>query len=143
MRLTETDYPSGFYETVLSPASEGLATFSRVFEGGFQIEVSDQNARGGRASGILPAPGATVEVEVRVTTTGTVTGRFRMPGAAGAPIPLGTVTLVAGGRTIGRVTTESAGDVGRYTFEYVPAGTVRVEARTRSPAAPASTPGRS
>ena len=129
VRLTETDYPSGFYETVLSPASEGLATFSRVFEGGFAVEVSDQNARGGRASGILPAPGATVEVEVRVTTTGTVTGRFRMPGAAGAPIPLGTVTLVAGGRTIGRVTTESAGDVGRYTFEYVPAGTVRVEAQ--------------
>ena len=66
---------------------------------------------------------------MRLTTTGTVTGRFRMPGAAGAPIPLGTVTLLAGGRTIGRVTTESAGDVGRYTFEYVPAGAVRVEAQ--------------
>jgi hypothetical protein len=129
VRLTETDYPSGSYETVLSPASEGQATFSRVFEGGFAVEVSDHLARGGRASGILPAPGATVEVDVRLTTTGTVTGRFRMPGATGAPIPLGAVTLLSGGRTIGRVTTESAGDVGRYTFEYVPAGAIRVEAR--------------
>ena len=57
---------------------------------------------------------------------GTVRGHFLMPG--GAPIPFGTVRLIAGGRAIGQVTTAGSGDLGSFSFSYVPAGPLRLEA---------------
>ena len=132
VRLKETDFPGGSYDAVLDPSKDGVVTFESVFEGGLSVEVSDPLGRGGRASGTLPRAGDTIEIKVPLTTTGTVTGVFRMPATPegpGAAIPYGIVQLVSGGRVIGQTTTEGSGDVGRFTFSYVPAGPFRLEAQ--------------
>ena len=128
VQLQETDWPNSSYEGLLTPASGGVVEFPSVYEGGVSITVSDPLGRGGRASAVLPRPGETIDVTVRVTTTGTVRGRFLMPGS-GTPIPLATVTLQSGGRVVGQATTASVGDVGSFSFSYVPAGPIRLDAQ--------------
>ncbi len=125
--LDETEYPSRHFEGLLSPASGGIVTFQGVSEGPFSVTASDAQGRGGRTAGTLARPDDTVELTLQVTTTGTVSGHFRLPGT-GAAVPLGTVTLIANGRTVGQVTTDSSGDPGHFSFSYVPAGQIRVEA---------------
>jgi hypothetical protein len=126
VRLTETAYPSRVLEGIADAANDGVVIFERVFEGPLAVEASDAFGRGGRASAVLPAPDADVEIKVRLSVTGTVRGRFLMPGDR--PIPYGVVTLLVSGRVIGQTTTAGSGEVGGFEFTYVPAGPVRLEA---------------
>jgi hypothetical protein len=127
VELQETAYPNETYDGVLDPAT-GIATFAAVFEGPISAQASDSFGRGGRASSTLTGPGATVDVTVQLTSVGTVTGHFLMPDGI-TPIPNATVTLTEAGRVIGTVTTQSTGDIGEYSFTYVPTGDIRLDAQ--------------
>ncbi|MBZ5508478.1 MAG: Ig-like domain-containing protein [Acidobacteriia bacterium] len=127
VKLTETNFPNSVQEDAVQPANQGRVTFEQVFEGPFTIEVSDIVGRGGRTASILPNAGATVNVVVQLTTTGTVRGHFLMPDSS--PIPFGTVRLLANGRQIGQLTTDGNADPGAFSFTFVPAGPVRLEAQ--------------
>ncbi len=127
VRLTETDYPNRVHERSLEPASEGLARFEGVYQGPLVVSVRDPLARGGRASATLGRAGDVLEVKVRLTTTGTVQGTFRMP--SGEPIAFGTVRLIGPAGALGQQTTQGAGEVGRFRFDFVPAGNFRLEAQ--------------
>ncbi len=127
VRLRETGFPGGVFEGVLDASNLGVVTFPGVFEGPVSAEVSDALARGGRAASTLPKPGDTIEIKVVVSTTGRVVGHFLMPD--GTPIPFAAISLVAGGRTIGQITTTGSGDVGAFAFDYVPAGPVQITAQ--------------
>jgi hypothetical protein len=128
IRIEETQFPNRVYEAAIGASNGGVATFENVFEGPVTAQASDVFARGGRASSTLAGPGATLELTVSLTTTGTVSGYFlRADGTT--PIPFGSVKLVAGGRTIGQATTDGVDDIGFFEFDYVPAGSFRLEAQ--------------
>jgi protocatechuate 3,4-dioxygenase beta subunit len=126
VRLTETEYPSNSYERGIAPEDNGYAIFPRVFEGWITVEVVDSVGRGGRASTKVEGEGTSIDVKIKVTTTGTVTGHVRMP-ADRTPVPYAVVNLIAGGRVIGQATTDGGVDVGTFSFDYVPAGPIRLE----------------
>ncbi len=129
--LRETRFPNGVYQRVIQAGQNGTTVIERVYEGPVSVEVKDAVGRGGRAAGTLPGPGQTLELLVRVTPTGCVAGRFLMPDGL-TPIPFGVVKLLAGpyGQVMGQATTPGAGpDVGRYEFDFVPLGAVRLEAQ--------------
>lgn len=126
--LTETNFPNNVQQDAVQPSTQGVVTFTGVFEGPFTVAVSDIFGRGGRSSSVLPGPGATVNVVVQLTSTGTVQGHFYMPDGV-TPIPFGTVQLFAGGRQLGLVATAGSGDVGSYSFTFVPAGPVTLQAQ--------------
>jgi len=126
IKLKETDFPNESYDGVLSPADNGVLSFDNVFEGPFNVTVTDGFGRGGRAAAVLPPLTDAIDVKVQITTTGTVKGHFLHQD--GSPVPYGIVTLTAGGRAIGHTVTSSS-DVGAYSFDYVPAGTVSVSAQ--------------
>jgi hypothetical protein len=129
VRLQETSFPGGTFEGAIDAAHLGVVTFDNVFEGALSAEASDVFARGGRASDVLSGPGATLDLKVRLSMTGRVTGIFVAPDGT-TPIPFGALTLTASGRAIGQSTTQGSGtDVGRFAFDYVPAGPVRVDAQ--------------
>ena len=128
VRLEETQYPNHVYEAALQASNGGVATFDNVFEGPVTVRASDAFARGGRASSTLAGPGATLEMTVSLTTTGTVRGHFLRAGST-TPIPFGSVKLIANGATIGQTTTAGVDDVGSFSFSYVPAGSFRLEAQ--------------
>ena len=44
-------------------------------------------------------------------------------------MPYGTVTLKAGGKVVGQTTALGSGDVGRFSFDYVPVGPVTLDAQ--------------
>ena len=121
IRLQETDHPRRSFEASLRPGDDGVAVFENIYEGRFTVDVTDAFARGGGASGTVPAPDASVDVKVSVTRTGSVRGRFLMPHQA--PIPFGTVKLLSGGRVIGQATTVGSGpDVGSLRLRLRPGG---------------------
>jgi len=126
--LTETDYPSSSFGGALDASNQGVISFPNVFEGGFSVQVTDPFGRGGRASGTLPQGTTSLNIEVQLATTGTVQGHFVMPDGA-TPIPNASIQLTASGRVIGQVTTLGTGDVGSYSFLYVPAGPVALKAQ--------------
>ncbi len=128
--LRETRFPNGVYERVIQAGESGTTVFDRVYEGALSIEVKDSFGRGGRVAATLPGPDQSIEVLLRVTPTGCLVGRFRLP--SGEPIPNGVVKLLAGpyAQVVGQVTTPGAGsDVGAFAFDYVPLGDVRLEAQ--------------
>jgi len=127
VRLEETDFPNLKFEAALEPSNNGIAVFENVHEGRFTAQASDAFARGGRSSSTLSGPGTTLDINVVLTTTGTVKGRFLRADRA-TPIPFGSVRIIANGQTIGQTTTDGSGDVGAFQFTYVPAGAVRLEA---------------
>jgi len=127
VRLHETEFPSRGYESAVATGEPGVATIEGVYEGPFSVEASDVFARGGRASGTMPRAGQIVDIKVRLTSTGTVRGHFLMPDGL-TTIPYGVVKLTANGRAIGQVTTAGSGDVGRFSFDYVPSGQARLNA---------------
>ncbi len=131
VKLSESEFPLNAYDAVLAPSSQGVATFSNVFEGPFSVEAKDVFGRdGGRVPSVLPGDGAEIDVEVRLNAVGTVKGRFLMPGINGGdPIPFGVVTLLSGNEVVGRATTEGSGVVGSFLFDYVPIGPFRLEAQ--------------
>gem|GEM_PF-1427618 len=126
--LTESDFPNHVEQDSVTPGNQGTITFQQVFEGPFSVQASDVFGRGGRSSSVLTGPGATVNVVVQLTSTGTVQGHFLMPDRT-TPIPFGTVRLFAGGRQLGQVTTQGSGDPGSYSFTFVPAGPVSLDAQ--------------
>ena len=126
--LTETDYPSSSFSGALDASNQGVIAFPNVFEGGFSVQVTDPFGRGGRASGTLPQGTTSLNVQVQLTTTGTVQGHFFLPDGT-TPIPNASIQLTANGRVIGQVTTLGTGDVGSYSFLYVPAGPVDLKAQ--------------
>lgn len=128
VRLQESDFPNRVYEGVVEGSNQGVVTFENVFEGRLSVEASDAFARGGRASSVLPQAGGEVEIKVALTTTGKVRGRFLKPDGV-TPIPFAVVRLLANGRTIGQTTTQGTGEVGSFSFDYVPAGQLRLEAQ--------------
>ncbi|MEA2464338.1 MAG: large repetitive protein, partial [Acidobacteriota bacterium] len=128
VRLVETGFPNRNYESVIAPSNLGVATFNNVYEGTVSAEASDAFARGGRVSSVLPRPGDTIELKVAMTTTGKIRGKFLRPDGV-TPIPFGIVKLIAGNRVIGQTATPGSGDVGAFSFDYVPAGPVRLEAQ--------------
>ncbi len=125
--LTETDYPGASFSGSLDASNQGVTSFPNVFEGGFSVQVIDPFGRGGRASGTLPQGVSSVNAQVQLTTTGTVQGHFFLPDGI-TPIPNAGIQLTANGRVIGQVTSLGAGDVGSYSFQYVPAGPVELKA---------------
>ena len=129
VKLTESEFPANVYETVLTPASQGVATFDRVFEGRFNVEARDVFGRdGGRVPSTLPSADAEVEVLVRLNAVGTVQGRFLQADGV-TPIPFGVVKLLSGGEVLGQATTSGTGEVGSFVFDYVPIGDLRLEAQ--------------
>ena len=117
--LTETDFPGNTYEGSIDASNEGELTFNGIFEGDFSVSVSDPFARGGRLSSTLPGPDQNVEAKVRLTTTGTVQGRFFLPD--GTPVAFGAMTLKRNGRTIGQITADGTGDnVGGFRVRLRP-----------------------
>jgi hypothetical protein len=128
VRLEETQFPNRIYEAAVAASNGGVATFENVFEGPVTAQASDVFARGGRSSSTLAAPGATLEMTVALTTTGTVKGHFRRADGT-TPIPFGSIKLVVNGRTVGQATTDGVNDIGAFSFNYVPAGAFRLEAQ--------------
>ncbi|HEX6096863.1 MAG TPA: carboxypeptidase regulatory-like domain-containing protein [Thermoanaerobaculia bacterium] len=128
VRLTETAYPNRSYESTVAPSNLGVAIFNNVYEGPVSAEASDAFARGGRVSSVLPRAGDTIELKVAMTTTGKVRGKFLRPDGT-TPIPFGIVKLIAGNRVIGQTATLGSGEIGSFSFDYVPAGPVRLEAQ--------------
>src|SRR5579864_7854457 len=128
IQLTENTFPNNLQEATIQPSDLGTVTFQQVFEGPFSVVASDTFGRGGRASSVLPGPGATVNVVVQLTSTGTVQGHFYMPDGTTA-IPFGSVSLTANGRQIGQVTTDGNADPGSFSFTFVPAGPVLLQAQ--------------
>jgi hypothetical protein len=126
--LTETDYPSSSFSGALDASNQGVIPFPNVFEGGFSVQVTDPFGRGGRASGTLPQGTSSMNVQVQLTTTGTVQGHFFLPDGV-TPVPNASIQLTANGRVIGQVTTLGTGDIGSYSFLYVPAGPVDLKAQ--------------
>lgn len=127
VKLTETEFPSRSFDQSVRPGNQGTALFLDVYEGPLRIDVSDPFARSGSATAVLPGPGQEISVQVKVTPTGRVTGRFLMPNRA--PVPYGTVTLKASGKVLGQTTALGSGDVGRFSFDYVPVGPVTLDAQ--------------
>ncbi|HEX2874243.1 MAG TPA: carboxypeptidase regulatory-like domain-containing protein [Polyangiaceae bacterium] len=129
VRLRETSFPNRDFEGSADAANQGVVRFDNVFEGPISTEVSDVFGRGGRASDTLPGPGATLEVKVRLSITGSVSGVF-LAADGTTPVPFGQITLVSNGRVLGQTTTGGAGELlGKFRFDNVPAGPVRVEAQ--------------
>lgn len=126
--LNENGYPNAVFNGSLNASNLGVISFPDIFEGNFSVSVVDPFGRAGRASGVLPQGTSSVNLQVQLTTTGTVQGHYYMPDGV-TPIPNATVNLVASGRTIGQATTLSTGDVGSFTFDYVPAGSVQLNAQ--------------
>jgi len=126
--LNENGYPNAVFNGSLDASNQGVISFPDVFEGNFSVQVIDPFGRGGRASGVLPQGSSSVNIQVQETTTGTVQGTYYMPDGV-TPIPNAIVNLTAGGRVIGQATTLGAGNVGSYTFDYVPAGSVQLNAQ--------------
>ena len=126
--LREQDFPQRRFDRSIEPTLLGVATFPDVFEGPFSVEVRDLVGRGGRGSGAVPAPDAGVDVTVRLNPTGTVRGLFVMPDRT-TKIPYALVTLLVNGRAVGQTTTPGSGELlGQFSFDFVPAGPVRIEA---------------
>ncbi len=126
--LNENNYPNAVFNGSLGASNQGVISFPGVFEGSFSVSVVDPFGRSGRASGVLPQGTSSVNVQVQETTTGTVQGIFYMPDGV-TPIPNAIVNLTASGRVIGQATTASTGNVGSYSFDYVPAGSVQLNAQ--------------
>jgi hypothetical protein len=126
--LNENGYPNAVFNGSLDASNQGAISFPNVFEGNFSVQVIDPFGRGGRASGVLPQGTTSVNLQVQLTTTGTVQGHYYMPDGI-TPIPNAIVNLTASGRVIGQATTLGAGDVGSYLFDYVPAGSVQLNAQ--------------
>ena len=127
VKLTETEYPSRSFDQTVRPGNQGRVVFLDVYEGPLRIDVSDPFARSGSATAVLGGPGEEIDVKVEVTPTGRVTGLFLMPDKT--RIPYGTVTLKAGGKVVGQTTALGSGDVGRFSFDYVPVGPVTLDAQ--------------
>ncbi len=128
VKLAESEFPLRGYEAALSLSNDGVATFPGVFEGPFSAEAFDAQGRGGRASSVLAAPGSTQEVKVRLNSTGRVRGHFFERDGT-KPIPYGIVTLRQADRVFGQVATLASGDIGAFSFDFVPAGTFEVTAQ--------------
>ncbi len=129
VRLKETSFPGREFEGAADASSQGVARFDNVFEGPVSAEATDATGRGGRAAAVLAAPGATLELEVRMSITGSVSGLF-VAADGSTPVPFGAVTLIANGHVLGQTTTQGSGeDVGGFSFENVPAGPFRVDAQ--------------
>src|SRR4029077_20968137 len=103
--LNENDYPNAVFNGSLDASNQGVIAFPDVFEGNFSVQVIDPFGRGGRASGVLPQGTPSVNLQVQLTTTGTVQGHYYMPDGITA-IPNATVNLTASGRVIGQATTQ-------------------------------------
>jgi len=125
--LGEADFPNASFSGALDASNQGVLAFPNVFEGNFSVQAADSFGRGGRASGVLPQSTSSVNVQVQLTTTGNVQGHFFLPDGV-TPIPNASVQLTANGRVIGQFTTLGAGDVGSYSYQYVPAGPVELMA---------------
>jgi hypothetical protein len=129
VRLHGTSFPNQDFEGAIDAATQGIATFDGVFDGPVSAEVTDPTGRGGRGSGVLVAPGAVLDVKVTLSITGRVAGVFVQPDGA-TPIPFGAITLYSGGRLLGQTTTQGSGsEVGRFSFDNVPAGAFQVSAQ--------------
>jgi hypothetical protein len=129
VRVRESSFPRREFEGAADAANQGVVTFDNVFEGPVSAEVSDPIGRGGRAAGVLVAPGARLELEVALSITGRVSGIF--VGADGTtPVPFGAITLTQHGRVLGQTTAQGSGaELGRFSFDNVPAGPFRVDAQ--------------
>ena len=129
VELKEPSFP--FFETAGAVLShdEGVIRFDGVPEGTFSVTASDDEGRGGRARGDVPGDGAHVDVTVHMTVTGTVTGIYTTPDGS-EPIPNAEVMLRQGnGRFLGSTVTSSQPEsLGRFSFDFVPAGDVLVTA---------------
>ncbi len=126
--LNENGYPNAVFNGSLDASNQGVIAFPSVFEGNFSVQVVDPFGRAGRASGVLPQGTTSVNIQVQLTTTGTVQGFYYMPDGK-TPIPNATVNLTAAGRVIGQATTLSTGNIGSFSFDYVPAGSVQLNAQ--------------
>jgi hypothetical protein len=126
--LTESGYPNASFSGSLSASNQGVISFPNVFEGGFSVQASDPLGRGGRASGTLPQGVTSLNVQVQLTTTGTVQGYFYLPDGM-TPIPNANILLTVNQQVIGQATSLNTGNIGSYSFTYVPAGPVLLSAQ--------------
>jgi hypothetical protein len=118
--LDGSAFPNEHRFAEITPQSNGVVLFDDLPEGPYALSAT-QHGLGGRASANVPL-GSVVETTIQLQASGTVTGRVLVPGGAGA-VGLADVKLMLDGRLAGfTVTTDSAPDVGRFTFDEVPAG---------------------
>jgi len=119
--LTETGYPNGTFNGPINASNQGVASFPGVHDGMFNIQVTDSLGRAGLGSGTLPQNVTSVNVQVQLATTGVVQGYFYLPdGATG--IPNAVVQLTQNGSVTAEAITQGTGNIGGFTFNYVPAG---------------------
>lgn len=129
VRLREASFPGREFEGAADANNQGVVTFENVFEGPVSAEVTDPTGRGGRAADVLAAPGARLELRVTLSITGRVSGLFVGPNGT-TPIPFGSITLTQNGSILGQTTSLGSGaDVGRFSFDNVPAGPFRIDAQ--------------
>jgi hypothetical protein len=110
----------------VTPFDSGRIVFPRISEGSFTVTASDRFSRGGRASGAVTGDGVLARVTVNVSVTGSVTGTFLAPNGID-PIGNAAVVLRQGstGRLLGSATTSNMpGEIGTFSFDFVPAGPV-------------------
>jgi hypothetical protein len=119
--LTETGYPKGSFNGPINAANQGVASFANVYDGSFSIQVTDSLGRAGLGSGTLPQNVPSVNVQVQLATTGVVQGYFYLPDDA-TGIPNAVVQLTQNGSITAETITQGTGNIGAFTFNYVPAG---------------------
>ena len=115
------DYANG---TIRSDGqADGTAVFSNLSEGRYAVTVAGTYGRSGRAEGTISADGASVTVNVTLSATGTVTGKF-LAADGTTPVPSGQITLLnVYNQVLAYTTTSSdAANAGIFTLSYVPLG---------------------
>ncbi|MGE5243771.1 MAG: carboxypeptidase regulatory-like domain-containing protein [Betaproteobacteria bacterium] len=111
----------------VSAASDGTFSFPGVFVGTFTITAQDPvSGQGGTTTGQVASNAQAVTATVHIASSANIAGTvFRADGVT--PVPGATVSLTGQNGSPGPGTT--ADDQGRYTFAFVPLGTVHVTAR--------------
>ena len=66
VRVRESDFPYRTYEGTIDGPDDQPLVMPAVFEGAFSVNVSDNLARGGRASASVPPRGQAVDVKVQL-----------------------------------------------------------------------------
>jgi hypothetical protein len=126
VELKGAAYPYDVATGNITPFDGGRLVLRRISEGSFSVTANDGFGRGGRANGRVAADGELARVSVTLSVSGGVQGTFVAANGVD-PIPNAAVVLRQGatGRLLGSTTTSSMpGEVGTFSFEFVPAGAV-------------------
>jgi len=124
--LRGSDYPNGTADG--KTGGNGEVVFTNLTEGRYAVSAKDENNLGGRSEGTVTFD-STVSVTVRLTPSGTVTGRFLGPDGT-TPIKGGQVKLKNMSNHVLAYAYSSTDDAsaGVFTIDHVPVGDFKLEA---------------